>query len=270
MEYIDIITGDKILDLSSQAKFQIKKRGSYLCRYTSIDQYELIVKIIIDNNGREYPCISAKTIKMYLGENVGRKFDALFNFRVFSVNFDGLNFKIQNAPKEKIAEKIKKYENSPENKKKLRLNWLAKEDNAKKRKMGLKKWRKENKNHIREYNSKYTKSRRSVDDNFRIRMNLRTRIRLALKGRIKSGSLEDLLGCSIVDFKKHIESMWDDKMNWKNYGSQNGKIHEGWHTDHIVACSKFDLSDPEQQKICFHYTNLQPMWGSENFKKGCR
>ena len=42
------------------------------------------------------------------------------------------------------------------------------------------------------------------------------------------------------------------------------------HIDHIIPCSSFDLSDPKQQKICFHYTNLQPLWAVDNLKKGAR
>ena len=48
-------------------------------------------------------------------------------------------------------------------------------------------------------------------------------------------------------------------MTWDNYGK--------WHVDHIIPVSRFDLTDPEQQKICFHFTNLQPLWGGENIGK---
>jgi hypothetical protein len=38
--------------------------------------------------------------------------------------------------------------------------------------------------------------------------------------------------------------------------------------DHIKACTEFDLTDPAQQAICFHYTNLQPLWSVDNIRKG--
>lgn len=43
-----------------------------------------------------------------------------------------------------------------------------------------------------------------------------------------------------------------------------GKIH----IDHRIPCSAFDLSDPEQQKRCNHWSNLQPLWATDNQKKG--
>ena len=51
-------------------------------------------------------------------------------------------------------------------------------------------------------------------------------------------------------------------MTQKNYGE--------WHVDHIKPCASFDLTDPKQQEICFHYTNLQPLWAIDNIKKGSK
>jgi hypothetical protein len=51
-------------------------------------------------------------------------------------------------------------------------------------------------------------------------------------------------------------------MTWNNHGK--------WHIDHIIPCCAFDLADPEQRKRCFHYTNLQPLWAQQNFRKDWR
>ena len=43
--------------------------------------------------------------------------------------------------------------------------------------------------------------------------------------------------------------------------------HGECHYDHMRPCASFDLTDPEQQKQCFHYTNLQPLWAKDNPSK---
>ena len=65
----------------------------------------------------------------------------------------------------------------------------------------------------------------------------------------------------MLDLKLHLENQFVDGMNWNNYGKN------GWHIDHIKPCASFDLTDPKQQKICFHYTNLQPLWAIDNLIK---
>lgn len=107
-----------------------------------------------------------------------------------------------------------------------------------------KKWRQNNKNNIQ----------------YRLRHNLRTRLRKAIKNGMKVGSAIKLLGCSIEDLKKRLELLFRPGMTWENYGTY-------WHIDHLYSLSCFDLSDPEQlQKAC-HYSNLQPLTALENIKK---
>ena len=53
-------------------------------------------------------------------------------------------------------------------------------------------------------------------------------------------------------------------MTWENHGIG------GWHVDHIRPCADFNLLDPEQQRQCFHFTNLQPLWAWQNLQKSDR
>ena len=95
-----------------------------------------------------------------------------------------------------------------------------------------------------------------------MKQNLSRRLRTVLKlkkNSIKSESILKIIGCSVDQLKKNLEKKFKKNMNWGNYGK--------WHVDHIRPCASFDLTKPKQQKMCFHYTNLQPLWAEENLKK---
>ena len=122
----------------------------------------------------------------------------------------------------------------------------------------LKKWRIKNIERIRNWeNSKY-----QTNVNFKLRKNCRNRIRKVLKGISKSASTMELIGCTIEELRKHIESKFEPWMTWENHGL--------WDLDHIKACAKFNLTDPVQQRICFHWSNLQPLEHIANIKKGAK
>ena len=107
----------------------------------------------------------------------------------------------------------------------------------------------------------YVQRRRRNSSAFRIAQNLRRRLRSAIKMCRRSGRTMDLLGCSIRELQQHLAAQFKPGMTWANYGKY------GWHIDHIRPCASFDLADPEQQKACFHYTNLQPLWATDNLRK---
>lgn len=100
------------------------------------------------------------------------------------------------------------------------------------------------------------------DINYKLKILLRGRVNSVIKNNKKADHSLTLLGCTVQELKDHLESKFTDGMTWENYGKF------GWHVDHIIPCASFDLSIPENQKICFHYTNLQPMWWRENIVKG--
>jgi hypothetical protein len=190
----------------------------------------------------------------------------------------------------KLNEKLRRkaYLNSPEIKKKrhaIQRNYASKESNRERIRVVQKEWRKNNldkmlvysekkrgydrrrylekKKEIIEKNAAWKKNRIEKDPSFRILMSLRTRLRSALKAQTvsKNAKTKELLGCDEIFLKNYIESKFQKGMNWNNYGTH------GWHIDHIKPCSTFQLSDTQQQKECFHYTNLQPLWAKDNLAK---
>jgi len=103
--------------------------------------------------------------------------------------------------------------------------------------------------------------RYKTDLAFRLKAVLRARLRSALKNGLKTGSAVKDLGCTVIELRAHIESLWLSGMSWDNWSKT------GWHIDHIKPLDSFDLSDPEQLRVACHYTNLQPLWASDNLKK---
>lgn len=104
------------------------------------------------------------------------------------------------------------------------------------------------------------------DIQFKLACSLRSRIRSALKGVTKSERTLRLLGCDLEQLKRHLESQWSPGMSWENWGY--GDLC--WHIDHKKACATFDLRSPTQQKQCFHFSNLQPLWQKDNLAKGIK
>lgn len=175
--------------------------------------------------------------------------------------------------KEKIVLSGKKWlEKNRERNILVRREWYKK--NKEKRLKQLKEWRLKNKEKCKqlsknwyEKNKKYIrekiKKRYGTDPNFKMRSNISRRILLALKGRCKSANTMTLLGVSNIEFLwAHLEKQFKPGMTKENHGL--------WHIDHIIPCFSFDLTKAEEQAKCFHYTNLQPLWASENLSKGNR
>lgn len=77
--------------------------------------------------------------------------------------------------------------------------------------------------------------------------------------RKKSKIIDDysnIFGCTERQLANHLEKLFKDKMAFNNHGK--------WEVDHIFPVSKCDVEDIENIHKCFHYTNLQPLWKTEN------
>ena len=144
-------------------------------------------------------------------------------------------------------------------------NKLYKQENSQKIKEDKKLYYLKNKEQIKKYLDNHKEIRKEQQRNYlknpcnKLKCYLRHRIYMALKGNPKLETTTKLVGCSIKVLKSHLEKQFTKGMSWSNYGT--------WHVDHIRPCASFDLSITENQKLCFNYNNLQPLWAEENLHK---
>ncbi len=99
----------------------------------------------------------------------------------------------------------------------------------------------------------------------KLSINMRTRMNLVLGRFLKdtkiASGVRDL-GCSIEELKVHLESQFNSRMTWDNWG-------EYWHIDHIYPFAAIpDKNDRSQILAVCNWRNLQPLTATANLKKG--
>ena len=167
----------------------------------------------------------------------------------------------KNNNSEKIRERDRKRSKTPEYK--ARAKEYNQRDYVKeKRRIYNIEYREKNSERLKEKDRLYAKNVRRKNPQNRIKENIRRRMLLALKNNSKSLSLENLLGCEIKFLIQYLEKKFLKGMSWNNHGE--------WHIDHIKPCASFDLSKLSEQKKCFYYKNLQPLWAKDNLSKGAK
>jgi hypothetical protein len=192
------------------------------------------------------------------------------------VNITGITLKLSNINAENVTKKQKKKLWYLKNKEKI------KEYDKKYRKEIFNKKRRERRKTDPEYKRRcylimkksrqkpefklkrniYLKNKLKTDFNYKLIHTIRVRVKDVLRGHSKSDSTINMLGCTINELWIHLEKQFKQGMTRENHGK--------WHIDHIKPCASFDLTKPEEQAKCFHYTNLQPLWASENLAKGSK
>lgn len=115
---------------------------------------------------------------------------------------------------------------------------------------------------VKEYQKNYKSNRRKTDILFKLSDGLRSRIYGFLKKRYisKTNTTFELVGCSPLELKLFLEQKFIEGMSWENQGK--------WHIDHIIPLSSA-TNEEELYKLC-HFTNLQPMWATDNIRKGAK
>jgi hypothetical protein len=164
--------------------------------------------------------------------------------------------------KDELNERARQYAlTHKEHKKQYDLEYNEK--NREKKKKQHKEYYQNNKGVINEK----LKEKYKTDIQYKISLNLRRRIIKLVRRNQKAGSAVKDLGCSTEELKVYLENKFychpktGEPMTWDNW------TIDGWHIDHIIPLSSFDLTNKEQFLKACHYTNLQPLWAEENLEK---
>jgi hypothetical protein len=166
---------------------------------------------------------------------------------------------LEKNPNMTSTERGKKYRQSEEWRKKFResgrKSYLK---NIDKEREKYKEYYHKNKEKLRAVKNKWKSKRMKEDGFYRMKINLRARIREYLIGESKGLRTRQIVGLDKVEFKLYIQNKFVDGMSWENYGK--------WHLDHITPLCI--AKDNEEALLLNHYTNLQPLWAEDNLKKG--
>lgn len=110
--------------------------------------------------------------------------------------------------------------------------------------------------------SKATKRRMAEDPVFAMKRRVYSCISSAISGKnyTKSSRTHEILGCSWVEFKAHIEKQFLKGMTWERRSE--------WHLDHIVPLSTAKTA--EEVIALNHFTNFRPLWAQDNMLKSDR
>lgn len=112
------------------------------------------------------------------------------------------------------------------------------------------------------YHSEYTRNRCITNSLFALKLRVRGRTKKAFfnQGFKKHSKTGVMVGCSWEYLQAHIEQQFTEGMSWAN--------RDQWHIDHIVPLASAKTEE-RLIELC-HYTNLQPLWASENMSKGSK
>ena len=107
-----------------------------------------------------------------------------------------------------------------------------------------------------------TANRKKIDPIFKLTIAMRHRLNKFLKvtNMKKTNSTFKIIGCTPKFLKEYLEKKFKPGMTWENH------TKDGWHVDHRLPLSSGKTLE-DTYKLA-HYTNLQPMWATENLKKG--
>jgi len=121
---------------------------------------------------------------------------------------------------------------------------------------------KNNHDRLLTYKNNYNRTKYATDIEHRLRVCFGSNLYNSLKHKKGGQKWETIVGYTLEQLMEHLESKFDDKMTWENYGTY-------WHVDHIVGVANFNYTSYEDEafKKCWSLENLQPLYGPDNLRK---
>ena len=125
-------------------------------------------------------------------------------------------------------------------------------------------WRGKNLERARQIDSEKTRRWRAEKPWYNLKCRVSARVNSMLKNGKGNKTTSELLGYSMEDLRKHLESKFTEGMSWDVFLC--GEIE----LDHIIPVSHFKAEsyDAPAFKKCWSLENLQPLWKEDNRRKG--
>lgn len=212
-----------------------------------------------NKDGKMYKCKAC--VKVYHASR--KEYNSAYKKEHLVKNFDKINeykknYYIKN--KEFVDSQNKKYADANKEKlKEYRQRYYS--ENSEK----IAEYKYLNRESIRESKRK-TQAKYKQNPFIKFKFAITSRCRLAFKhsGYSKNTKTAKILGCDYETLIKHMERQFKKGMTWDNRG--HGK--DCWHIDHRIPLASAK-TEQELIELC-HYTNLQPLWSTDNLKKGTK
>jgi len=164
--------------------------------------------------------------------------------------------------------------------KEKKKEWAVSESGKLSHAKSVAKYAQNNKDKVRKSQIKSKEKRLSTDPIFKFKEYFSNTFRSYLKkNSLKKNKTNSfvILGYSLLDLKKDIESKFESWMTWNNQGKYNPNTWDDnntntwkWQLDHIIPHSNFSYSsfNDEEFKKCWALNNLRPYSAKQNWLDG--
>ena len=235
------------------AKISDKCKGVYITEYRN-------AKLCLSNNDNKIVCRSCSNVMKGKAKEISEEQKAINRNKYYEENKEKLlAYRREMNKTERYKEHYRKYARNNREEINARRREKYKDEEYREHKLAIN--RESYHRNSEEFMKKY-KYRLQNDIQFALTRRLRSRLSNIMRRKHKTGSFIKDLGCSIDEFKVHIENQFVEGMSWEN--------RDEWHLDHIIPLASFDLTNRQEFLQACHYTNIQPLWATENLSKGVK